>query len=415
MTLAHVTTVKELQGLSVEAMLRAQSELFTKGYGSATFGMVEDGRTFDRTPIEAIAADPSLSKPLLIGTNSEEMRYWTALDASPIDEQPESVLQARLSRIFGPDARNLLSVYTSDGNSYSEAVIQLLGDVVFRLPSIRLAELNSDRRPTYVYLFTYRSLTKGPTGLEYGSMHGLELAFVFHVDSSMGYSYVGPKGSWAHLSDQMVDAWTRFARTGDPNGAGLPTWPRYGAEQHATMEFGIRTDVALDPYGAERRAWQKIPSQKFDQAEAVRFADPPAEKAKILRRKVVGALAICVNTVGRRVAMHSRTVEVECEQGDNCEDTHRNENSRAGGMCVRRRAHRNRFSGALGLARSFRRESARAWRCLRDLRGQLAKSLPGNQRNDEDHELQGCSCGTGAVSALDVLRSFTSERVRHTW
>jgi para-nitrobenzyl esterase len=277
MALAHVTTVKELQRLSVEDMLRAQSELFTKGYGLATFGMVEDGRTFDRTPIEAVAANPSLSKPLLIGTNSEEMRYWTAMDASPIDEQPEPLLQARLLRAFGPGAEQLLSVYANDGNSYSEAVTQLLGDIVFRMPSIRLAELNADRQPTFVYLFTYRSLTKGPTGLEYGSMHGLELAFVFHVDSSMGYSYVGPKGSWTHLSDQMADAWTRFARNGDPNGAGLPTWPRYGTEQHATMEFGVRTDVALDPYGAERRAWHEIPSQKFEQAQAARFSDPPAE------------------------------------------------------------------------------------------------------------------------------------------
>ncbi len=54
--------------------------------------------------------------------------------------------------------------------------------------------------------------------------------------------------------------------------------PRADTEARpATMELGSRSDVAIDPYGAERRAWREIPSQKFEQAEAVRFADLPAE------------------------------------------------------------------------------------------------------------------------------------------
>ena len=94
----------------------------------------------------------------------------------------------------------------------------LIGDAVFRTPSIRLAEINAGRQPTYLYLFTCRSPTHGQTGLEYGAMHGLEVAFVFQIDSAQGYTYVGPKGSWHHLSDQMLQAWTNFARTGNPNG-----------------------------------------------------------------------------------------------------------------------------------------------------------------------------------------------------
>jgi para-nitrobenzyl esterase len=271
--LAGANNVSDLQRLPAEALMRAQDRLFSSGYGSMPFGPVADGHVFSRSPAETLAADPSLSKPLLIGTNEEEMRYWVAMDANGIERQPEAPFRKRLQTIFGPGADDLLDVYRGDCNSLEEAIPMLIGDAVFRLPSIRLAEINAPRQPTYMYLFGYRSQTRGQTGLEYGAMHGLEIAFVFQLDTTQGYLYVGPKGSWRHLSDQMVQAWTHFARSGNPNGPLLPAWPPYDTALRATLKFAQHSDVVLDPYGVERRAWANVSTGQLDSYQAVGLAD----------------------------------------------------------------------------------------------------------------------------------------------
>lgn len=268
MNLAHVRNVRELQQLSMEDLLRAQSKLFETEYGNSPFSIVEDD-VVNRSLLHKLPDDGHLQKPMLIGTNAEEMRYWTAMDADDFDRQPEESMSRRLVARYGPEAQGVIPAYKSDSNGYQEAIVAVLTDAYFRIPSIRLAESNARSQPTYMYLFTYRSLTKGQTGLEYGAMHGLECAFVFHVETTAGYLYVGPKGTWTHLSDQMVQAWTQFARYGDPNGPLLPRWPRYDSAQRATMEFGRHSDVLLDPYSLQRQAWADVATERFQFRDSV--------------------------------------------------------------------------------------------------------------------------------------------------
>jgi para-nitrobenzyl esterase len=54
------------------------------------------------------------------------------------------------------------------------------------------------------------------------------------------------------LSRQISAAWAAFARDGDPNHAGLPTWPAYNAEWRATMVLDQACEVIDDP-DRERR------------------------------------------------------------------------------------------------------------------------------------------------------------------
>lgn len=51
----------------------------------------------------------------------------------------------------------------------------------------------------------------------------------------------------------MSTALVAFARTGNPNHAGLPRWPAYSATNRANMIFDDRVEVRMDPDGAVRR------------------------------------------------------------------------------------------------------------------------------------------------------------------
>lgn len=53
--------------------------------------------------------------------------------------------------------------------------------------------------------------------------------------------------------------WAQFARTGDPNHEGLPTWPSYALPRRPTMVFDVESKVEDDPLSEERRAWETFP------------------------------------------------------------------------------------------------------------------------------------------------------------
>jgi para-nitrobenzyl esterase len=64
----------------------------------------------------------------------------------------------------------------------------------------------------------------------------------------MGGTY-GPED--ATLSQQMQTYWTNFAKTGNPNGSGLPNWPAFAGSEPALMHFTPQGSAEASP-GAPR-------------------------------------------------------------------------------------------------------------------------------------------------------------------
>jgi len=54
----------------------------------------------------------------------------------------------------------------------------------------------------------------------------------------------------------VSEAWATFARSGDPNHAGIPKWEPYTADNRATMLFDVPCRTEIDPGREEIDAWE---------------------------------------------------------------------------------------------------------------------------------------------------------------
>jgi para-nitrobenzyl esterase len=57
----------------------------------------------------------------------------------------------------------------------------------------------------------------------------------------------------------MMDYWTRFAATGDPNGGGAVAWPRYDAASDPYLRLDTSLGADLGVRSASRDFWDAVP------------------------------------------------------------------------------------------------------------------------------------------------------------
>jgi para-nitrobenzyl esterase len=90
-----------------------------------------------------------------------------------------------------------------------------------------------------------------------GSYHTLDIPFVFY-NMDIGASMTGSDQARYELGHVMSAAWAAFARTGDPNHADMPRWPKFEPNALPTMVFGSNVHVANDPNKEERLALAEL-------------------------------------------------------------------------------------------------------------------------------------------------------------
>jgi len=213
--------IKYLRTLSAEEIMKAGRKVDDRTGLEVSI----DGWVLPRSPDQVYMSGRSLPVPFIIGSNAQEVGR----------PEPAAATREKIRKAYGSRAEQAIALYGLDGENtgatdplYGAPGTQWSTDFEFRCPAVaQILWHASAGNPTYQYEF------ERPQPGQNASVHAGELSFVF--------------GTWPPkakitaedelLAKQVQTYWANFARTGNPNGPGVPEWPRFLPSSRGYMAF----------------------------------------------------------------------------------------------------------------------------------------------------------------------------------
>jgi para-nitrobenzyl esterase len=252
-------SLTDLRAIPAEQLLEA-----TAKPGLPRFGPVVDGYFFPKSPFEIFAAGEQARVPLLAGVNSEESGYFGVIGReTPTVENYRKALE----RLYPGKSEEAFKLYpASNETEVMDSAQALASDRFIGYSTWKWMDVatKTGGKPTYYYLYARPRPAMRPEmgdaqpGLAGGVIRGQQAAanprpqprgavHSAEIEYAMGNLDLNKVYAWTpedyKVSQVMQDYFANFIKTGNPNGKGLPNWPKFAEGQRIVIDVNTRAEA----------------------------------------------------------------------------------------------------------------------------------------------------------------------------
>lgn len=224
----------------MEMRLKPADELLaiSNGKGMERFGSVLDGYVLPIDLKTHFENGKHNDVPLLTG--------WVTGDGALMGNAPITIekFKQQAKEKYGDKADDFLKIFTANTDEEAKIAQNRLGLCQFAAFQSHLWAGFHKKNKSYLYQFSHVPPDK-PNFPNYGAFHTSEVPYALHTLKQW-------KRDWQktdfELEQTMSDYWVNFAKTGNPNGAGLPEWKSYDKETGQIMELGDKVFIQSETF-----------------------------------------------------------------------------------------------------------------------------------------------------------------------
>lgn len=232
-------TAADMRALSAQTLQGVITERMTDG-----FHHNRDGYVFPKIVGHSFLEGTFHAVPTLFGYNSDEATLFFDSDPQPSvwsDDFPrpsagKDAQIATLTEHYDNRAEFLMDTYDlSNAEEFETGGTQMMGDEIFGV-NVRMVTRQNAKQGQPAYLYTFGRIPPNEKQT-LGAFHSAEIPFVFGSHEPI----LGLSETDKVLTEHIQSYWVNFAKTGNPNGDGLPNWPVHAGSNW--MQFGGNNDL----------------------------------------------------------------------------------------------------------------------------------------------------------------------------